>query len=88
MNLKTIREAAAVLDIKESIIRRAVRCGELSVMLLGNRMLVDIDEARDVLSKPDGVMIDAVSEETAVSYTHLDVYKRQLLNALIKSLMR
>ena len=67
MNLKTIREAAAVLDIKESFIRRAVRCGELSVMLLGNRMLVDIDEARDVLSKPDGVMIDAVSAETGLT---------------------
>ena len=61
MNLKTIREAAAVLEINEAAVRRAVRCGELSVMALGNRMLVDIDEARDVLSKPDGVMIDTVS---------------------------
>lgn len=67
MNLKTIREAAAVLEISETVIRRAVRRGELSVMALGNRMLVDIDEARDVLSKPDGVMIDAVSMETGLT---------------------
>lgn len=67
MNLKTIREAAAALEINEAAVRRAVRCGELSVMALGNRMLVDIDEARDVLSKPDGVMIDTVSAETGLT---------------------
>ena len=67
MNLKTIREAAAALDINEAAIRRAVKCGELSVMALGNRMLVDIDEARDVLVKPDGVTISVVSAETGLT---------------------
>lgn len=67
MNLKTIREAAAALDINEAVIRRAVKCGELSVMALGNRMLVDIDEAREVLVKPDGVTISVVSAETGLT---------------------
>ena len=65
MNLKTIREAAAALDVNEAVIRRAVKCGELSVMALGNRMLVDIDEAREVLVKPDGVTISVVSGRRA-----------------------
>ena len=67
MNLKTIREAAAALEISEGVVRGAVRRGELNVMTLGNRMLVDIDEARVVLAKQEGVKIEAVSAETGLT---------------------
>lgn len=36
-------------------------------MQLGNRMLVDVDAACDVLSRPDGVTIDVVSAETGLT---------------------
>lgn len=67
MLLKTIREAAAALDISESKLRRAAQSGTLPVMKLGNRTLVDVDAAREVLAQPEGVNIEAASQQTGLS---------------------
>ena len=67
MNLRTVRDAAQMLGVNEMRVRRAARDGRIPAMQLGNRMLVDVDAACDVLSRPDGVTIDVVSAETGLT---------------------
>ncbi|MEG0742814.1 MAG: hypothetical protein RR521_11320 [Clostridia bacterium] len=67
MKLKTIRDAAETLHVSEGRLRRAAMAGEVPTMKLGNRALVDVDAARLVLSEPEGVPIEAVSEQTGLS---------------------
>lgn len=67
MNLRTVRDAAQMLGVNEMRVRRAARDGRIPAMQLGNRMLVDVDVACDVLSRPDGVTIDVVSAETGLT---------------------
>lgn len=65
--LKTIRDAAVALGVSESKLRRAVVAKEVPSMMLGNRTLVDLDAARDILDEPEGVKIEVVSEETGLT---------------------
>ena len=67
MNFKTIRDAAAALGVAESKLRRDVAAGTVPSMKLGTRAVVDIDAVADLLQKPEGVGIEAVSAETGLS---------------------
>jgi hypothetical protein len=69
MRLKTIRDAATALNVSESRVRRAAQARQVPTMQLGNRTLVDIDAAREVLDEPDGVKIQAASEQTGLTIT-------------------
>lgn len=67
MNYKTIPDAARALGVHEGKVRRAVKSGSLASLKLGNRPLVDLDEAKAVLAEPEGVTIDVVSAETGLT---------------------
>jgi len=67
VNFKTIRDAAAALGVAESKLRRDVAAGTVPSMKLGTRAVVDIDAVADLLQKPEGVGIEAVSAETGLS---------------------
>lgn len=67
MKMRTVPDAAQMLGVNEMRVRRAARDGRIPAMQLGNRMLVDVDVACDVLSRPDGVTIDVVSAETGLT---------------------
>lgn len=69
MMLATIPKCAKQLKISESRLRRAVSSGELPSMELGNRQLVDIDEANEVLCKSKCVKIGTVMEQTGLTNT-------------------
>lgn len=67
MKFRTIREAAEVLGVTESRLRRAVQSGRVPSMKLGTRNVVDIDAAAEMLNRVPGVGIAEVSEETGLS---------------------
>ena len=67
MTLKTIRDAAAALGVSESKLRRAASAKEIPSMKLGNRTLVDVDAAREIMQAVPGVSIKAVSEATGLA---------------------
>ena len=70
MVLKTIRCASSMLNVGEGRIRRAVSAGEIPVMKLGNRALIDIEKARDIFEdEKTGVTIKEASEKTGLSVT-------------------
>lgn len=66
MQLMTIREAARALGVPEGRIRRAVREGALSCLELGNRRMVDLEEAR-ALAADAGVGLKEMAERTGLS---------------------
>lgn len=70
MNLQTIRTVSQVLNIKEQAVRRAVASGKLEGLKLGNRMLVDLDTAREVLERTErAASIADVHEKTGLTET-------------------
>lgn len=70
MNLITVRMACAELGVSEAAVRRAIASKRLPAMQIGNRTLVDLDTAREVL-KPawQPVGIEEVSQATGLSVT-------------------
>lgn len=69
MTLTTIPNCAKTLQVSEGRLRRAIENGQLPSMPLGNRMLVDTEEARAVLCRPEGVKIGVVAEQTGLTDT-------------------
>ena len=53
--------------VSESTLRRKAQRGELPHMMLGNRILVDVDIARAALTTSEGVGIEEVSRQTGLS---------------------
>ncbi|MBQ8109525.1 MAG: hypothetical protein IJ124_05120 [Clostridia bacterium] len=49
MNLQTVRVVCEELGISETRVRRAIADGQLEVLMLGSRTLVDLDTAREIL---------------------------------------
>ncbi len=70
MNLQTVRTVCKELGVSEASVRRAIAEKRLPVMRLGNRMLVDLDTAKNTL-KPmaTGATIEEVSEATGLTDT-------------------
>ena len=67
MNLQTVRVVCEELDISEARVRRASADGQLDVLMLGNRTLVDLDVAREKLPPiVNGATIQDVSRETGL----------------------
>ena len=69
MNLQTIRAVADELGVSQTAVRRAIADGRLEWLPLGNRMLVDLDAAREILHAPQGLDIDQLSEQTGLNKT-------------------
>lgn len=70
MNLQTVRTICKELGVAEIRVRRAIANGKLDTMKLGNRVLVDLDTARDVLQPVvEGASIEDVSQETGLTVT-------------------
>lgn len=70
MNLQTVRTVCKELGISESSVRRAIAEKRLPAMKLGNRMLVDLDTAQDVLKcRKGGATIEEVSKATGLNIT-------------------
>lgn len=68
MNLKTIREAAWALDMGEAKLRRAALSGKVPVLRVGNRLLVDVDGARELVKRDRAAVgVKKVSEKTGLS---------------------
>lgn len=67
MNLRTIIEAAQLLDVSQSRVRRAVKTGQIAHVLVGNRCLVDVDTAGDELKKVQGVPIKEICRLTGLT---------------------
>lgn len=66
MKLRTITEAAKELQISQSRLRRAVRAGQVSYLMMGNRQLVDVDTAQALRSPEGGITINELSELTGL----------------------
>lgn len=67
MNFRTIREAAEMLNISESRMRRAVNDGRVPSLKLGNRAVVDVDVAAGFFADDGGVSITEVSKATGLT---------------------
>ncbi len=68
MNLQTVRSVCKELGVSEASVRRAIADKRLATMPLGNRLLVDLDTARSVLTPPkQGEGIEEVSKQTGLS---------------------
>ena len=67
MRLATIRETCKELGVAESILRKAVATKKVPVMMLGNRVLVNVDSAREVVVRPTGCTIEEVSQQTGLT---------------------
>lgn len=70
MNLQTVRTVCKELGVSEASVRRAITDKRVPVMRLGNRLLVDLDTAKDIL-KPQaaGATIAEVSKATGLNIT-------------------
>lgn len=71
MNLQTVRTVCSELGISEGSVRRAIADKKLPTMKLGNRMLIDLDTAREALQKSriEGSSIEEVSQATGLTIT-------------------
>lgn len=70
MNLQTVRTACTELGVSEVTMRRAVSEKRIKTLRLGNRLLVDLDAAREIFQQPDNrVGIEEVSRQTGLSVT-------------------
>lgn len=67
MRLMTIREACKETRIAEWTLRRAVADGRVPHLLLGNRLLVDIDGNEIHQLHPEGSSVSEISEATGMS---------------------
>lgn len=67
MKLATIPDAAQALEIAENRLRRDVRDGQVPSIKVGNRSLIDVDEARDLYVTRDGLSIEQLREETGLT---------------------
>ena len=71
MQLRTIKEAALILGVGESQLRRGIAAGRYAFVQVGNRRLVDVEELRKVLEAEDALLdvrqaarLTGVSEST------------------------
>lgn len=70
MNLQTVRTVCKELGVPESRVRRAIRAKQLDVLKLGNRLLIDMDTAREMLVQVEGtIKIDELSRAIGMSET-------------------
>jgi len=69
MMFRTIRESAELLGISMNLLRKAAKSGDVPSMMIGSRMMVDVDEARKIISRFMGVGIGAVAAETGLPKT-------------------
>lgn len=70
MNLQTVRTASAALGVPETVIRRAVNEKKIKTLRLGNRLLVDLDAARELVKQHNNtITIEEVSKQTGLSIT-------------------
>lgn len=67
MRLRTIREACKECNVAEWTLRRAVADGRIPHLLLGNRLLVDVDCDEFSQLHPEGMSLIEVSECTGMS---------------------
>ncbi len=71
MKLATVSDAlrqlkAEDLIISESKLRRDAQSGRLPSMIVGTRTLIDLDVARELAYRGDGITIEQLSEETGL----------------------
>jgi len=67
MNMQTVRTVCEELGVSETRVRRAIADGKLDVLMLGNRMLIDLDTAREILPPIiNGATMQDVSRETGL----------------------
>ena len=70
MNLITVPAACKALGVSETTIRRAILSKRLPVMRIGNRTLIDLDAAREILiTDYTPATITEVSEATGLTVT-------------------
>lgn len=67
MNIKTVCETARILEVQESLLRRLIRSGKLKTLRMGNRQMLDVDDARKVLAAHAGVGIREIMAETGLT---------------------
>lgn len=68
MNMQTIRTVCEALGIPEHRVRNAIRKNQLKVLPLGNRQLIDMDEARSLLACSEGtIKINELSQAIGIS---------------------
>lgn len=70
MNLQTVRTVCKELGVPENRVRRAIRSGQLDVLKLGNRLLIDMDTAREMFAQAEGTInIGELSKAIGMSET-------------------
>jgi len=72
MKLATTNEAAVALGISAQLIRSGIKTGRFPCLHLGSRMMVDLDQLRDIVAKEheaQGISIEEVSELTGLRVT-------------------
>ena len=67
MKFLTIREAAEALDVPEHRLRRDIREGRTPHMKLGNRAVIDVDQARALYPKRETISIQELSRQTGLT---------------------
>lgn len=71
MNIQTVRTVCKELNVSEQAVRRALANGKLEGLRVGNRVLIDLDAARDILTVPNRLNADIadVQAHTGLSGT-------------------
>lgn len=72
MKLATTNEAAKALGISAQLIRSGIKTGRFPCLYLGTRMMVDLDQLREIVAEEhavQGISIEEVSELTGLRVT-------------------
>lgn len=69
MKMATINEVARAVGMSRQRVSRAIDAGALPVLRLGNRRMVDLEEAEKyfAIKRSDGIGVDALSTATGLS---------------------
>ena len=73
MNMQTVRTVCEVLGVPEYRVRNAIRDKQLKVLPLGNRQLIDLDEARALLVKPSEGTIKMAELSAAIGISQTGI---------------